>query len=146
MYQNITFENKDRSSGLSTRIIFKVGYVIESIFTPIGNGVYQNIEEKGRTINLYGYKYDSTSKRLNYTGVDFQISTIEDNVKFCYSTNLGTYIKPSITNCYRVGKNNPYTISTKNPLIMYKNYFNDNINNYYVGFRTMYLNQEIKIK
>ena len=145
MYQNITFENKDRSSGLSTRIIFKVGYVIESIFTPIGNGVYQNIEEKGRTINLYGYKYDSTSKRLNYTGVDFQISTIEDNVKFCYSTNLGTYIKPSITNCYRVGKNNPYTISTKNPLIMYKNYFNDNINNYYVGFRTMYLNQEIKI-
>ena len=144
-FQTITFENLDRSSALDTRIIFKFGYVIESIFEDIGNGVYQNKNDKGRTINLYAYKYDSTSKRLNYTGVDFVISTLEENVKFCYSTNLGTYIEPSITNCYRVGKNNPYTISTKNPLIMFKNYFQQNVNNYYVGFRTMELNQNIII-
>ena len=144
-YETITLENLDRSSGMSTRIIFKFGYVIESIFTPIGNGIYQNIDEASRTINLYAYKYDSTSTRLNYTGVDFDVSTNEENVKFCYSTNLGTYIIPSITNCYRVGKNNPYTISTRNPLIMYKNYSYGNVRNYYVGFRTIELNQEIKI-
>ena len=144
-YKNITFENLDMSSALSTRIIFKFGYVIESVFENIGNGIYQNINDENRKINLYGYKYDTTSKRLNYTGVDFTISTDEENVKFCYSTNLGTYITPSLTNCYRVGKNNPYTISTKNPLIMYKNYFQENINNYYVGFRTEELNQTIII-
>ncbi|MBO6243381.1 MAG: hypothetical protein J6O41_02280 [Clostridia bacterium] len=144
-YETITLENLDKSSGMSTRIIFKFGYVIESIFTPIGDGVYQNIDEASRKINLYAYKYDSTSKRLNYTGVDFDIPTSAENVKFCYSTNLGTYIIPSVTNCYRVGKNNPYTISTRNPLIMYKNYSYGTTRNYYVGFRTMELNQEIKI-
>ena len=146
-FKSISIENNDRSSGLSTRIIFKFGYVIESIFTPIGDdGIYQNTKEVGRTINLYGYKYDSTSTRLNYTGVDFEVSTYEDNVKFCYSTNLGTYIIPSITNCFRVGRNNPYTISTRNPLIMYKNYYYGSIKNYYVGFRTMELSQDINIK
>ena len=145
-YQNITFENLDLSSGLSTRIIFKFGYVIESIFEEIGDtGVYSNEDDKARDTNLYAYKYDSTFKRLNYTGVDFQISTIEQNVKFCYSTNLGTYIKPSVTNCFRVGKDNPYTIVTKNPLVMYKDYFQKDVNNYYVGFRTMELNQKIVI-
>ena len=145
-YQNITFENLDLSSGLSTRIIFKFGYVIESIFEEIGDtGVYSNEDDKARDTNLYAYKYDSTFKRLNYTGVDFQISTIEQNVKFCYSTNLGTYIKPSVTNCFRVGKDNPYTIVTKNPLVMYKDYFQEDVNNYYVGFRTMELNQKIVI-
>ena len=142
----ITFENLDLSSGLSTRIIFKFGYVIESIFEEIGDtGVYSNEDDKARDTNLYAYKYDSTFKRLNYTGVDFQISTIEQNVKFCYSTNLGTYIKPSVTNCFRVGKDNPYTIVTKNPLVMYKDYFQKDVNNYYVGFRTMELNQKIVI-
>ena len=145
LYSEIEIENKDRSSGISTRVIFKLGYVMESTFTEIGNKVYQNKDVANRTINLYGYKHDSTSKRLNYTGVDFKVSTEEENVKFCYSTNLGAYINPSITNCYRVGKNNPYVISTRNPLIMYRNYLNDNVNNYYVGFRTVELNQNIII-
>ena len=145
-FENVTIVNRDKSSGINTRIILKMGYVIESVFTKIGDDVYQNIEVEGRTINLYGYKYVTTGKKLNITGVDFEISTTEENVKFCYSTNLGTYINPSLTNCFRVGKNNPYTISTRNPLIMYKNYFRENVNNYYVGFRTAELNQNIKIK
>jgi len=144
-FQNITFENNDKSSGMNTRIIFKFGYIVEIIFSHIGNGIYQNTNEQGRTINLYAYKYVSTAERFNYTGVDFEVSTTSENVKFCYSTNLGTYIIPSITNCYRVGKNNPYTIQTRNSHIMYKNYYQNGITNYYVGFRTIDINQNIKI-
>ena len=137
----------DRSSSLSTRIIFKFGYVAESIFSDIGNDIYQNKDVDGRNLNLYAYKYDSSPRGLNYTGVDFEISTSEDNIKFCYSTNIGTYITPSITNCFRVGKNNPYTISTKNPFVMHRNYYyEDTSNNYYVGFRTIELNKNIVIK
>ena len=145
-FTSVTIVNLDKSSGINTRVIFKIGYVIESTFKNIGDGVYQNIDTVNRTINLYGYKYVSTSKKLNYTGVDFDISTLEDNVKFCYSTNLGAYINPSLNNCFRVGKKNPYTIHTRNPLIMYKNYYQDNVNNYYVGFRTTELNKNIIIK
>ena len=145
-FKNVTIVNLDKSSGINTRIIIKMGYVIESTFTRNKDNVYQNIDVEGRTINLYGYKYITTSKRLNYTGVDFEISTLEDNVKFCYSTNLGAYINPSLTNCFRVGKKNPYTIRTRNPLIMYKNYYQEDIKNYYVGFRTVELNQNIIIK
>ena len=145
-FESVTIVNHDKSSGINTRIIFKLGYVIESTFTKDENGVYQNKDVKDRTINLYGYKYPTTKDALNYTGFDFDISTFEDNVKFCYSTNLGSYINPSLSNCFRVGKNNPYTISTRSPLIMYKNYYQDNVKNYYIGFRTAELNQNIIIK
>ena len=144
-YEKLEIYNNDLSGSANTRVIFKFGYVIESIFKKIENGVYSNQNDKERTINLFGYKYDSTSTRLNFTGIDFEVRTTEDNVKFCYSTNLGTFIEPSLQNCYRVGKNNPYTISTLNPLVMYKNYYTDNVINYYVGFRTVELNQNITI-
>ena len=143
-YEKLTIKNNVLSGEAATRIIFKFGYVIESTFTKDSNGVYSNKDVPDRTINLYGYKYDTTSKRLNYTGVDFIITTSEENVKFCYSTNIGTYINPSTTNCYRVGWNNPYTISTRNPLVMYKDYHLENIN-YYVGFRTIDFDQKITI-
>ena len=143
--KKVTFINLDKSSGMSTRIIFKFGYVIESIFDKDENGIYNNKDVSDRTINLYGYKYDTTKTRLNYTGVDFKVSSVQENVKFCYSTNIGTYINPSITNCFRVGRNNPYTISTRNPLIMYRNYYHNQVNNYYVGFRTVELEQNLKI-
>ena len=144
-YETLTIHNRDNVGSVNTRVIFKFGYVIESTFKKIENNIYNNQNDKNRTINLFGYKYDTTSTRLNYTGVDFKVSTAEDNVKFCYSTNLGTYINPSLQNCYRVGKSNPYTISTLNPLVMYRNYYSDDQLNYYVGFRTVELNQNITI-
>ena len=143
-YERLIIHNKDSSSG-NTRIIFKFGYVIESKFKKIENNIYSNQNDLNRTINLFGYKYDTTATRLNYTGVDFEVQTTEDNVKICYSTNLGTYIIPSLQNCFRVGKLNPYTISTSNPLVMYKEYYNEDVYNYYVGFRTIELNQNITI-
>ena len=145
IYEKVEIKNNDVSGSFNTRIIFKFGYVIESIFQRIENGIYSNQNNEQRTINLYGYKYDTTATKLNFTGIDFEVQTKEDNVKFCYSTNLGTYIIPSMQNCFRVGKNNPYTISTLNPLVMYKNYYSEGVENYYVGFRTVELNQNINI-
>ena len=144
-YEYLTIYNRDTSGSANTRIIFKFGYVIESTFEKIENNVYSNQNLKNRTVNLFGYKYDTTVTRLNITGVDFEVTTNEDNVKFCYSTNLGTFINPSLQNCYRVGKSNSYTISTLNPLIMYKNYYDEDVINYYVGFRTVEFNQNITI-
>ena len=144
-YEKITIYNRDNSGSVNTRIIFKFGYVIESTFQRIQNGIYSNQNDEERTINLFGYKYDTTKTRLNFTGVDFEVQTNLDNVKFCYSTNLGTFINPSLQNCFRVGSKNPYTISTLNPLVMYKNYYDNNVINYYVGFRTVELNQNITI-
>ena len=143
-FENITIYNKD-NAGTSTKIIFKFGYVIEYNFLKIENRIYTNQNDENRDINLFGYMYETTSSRFNYTGVDFEVQTTEDNVKFCYSTNIGTYINPSLQNCYRVGKNNPYTISTLNPYVMFKNYHYDDLINYYVGFRTVELNQNITI-
>ena len=144
-YSKITLANKDNSGNVNTRIIFKMGLAIEFIFEKDSKGVYNNQKDTERVYNLYGYIYDQTSTKLNYTGVDFEVSTELANVKFCYSTNLGTYIYPSLQNCYRVGKNNPYTISTLNPNVMYRNYYNDEHMNYYVGFRTVEKDQSIII-
>jgi len=143
-FESLDIINKE-TSGTSTRVIFKFGYVIEFTFEKIENRIYTNKNDEDRKINLFGYLYDTTSSRFNYTGVDFEVQTTEDNVKFCYSTNIGTFINPSLQNCYRVGKSNPYTISTLNPYVMFKNYYNDELINYYVGFRTVELNQNITI-
>ena len=135
-YNKIEIQNNDVSGNTNTRVIFKFGIGIETIYDKDKNGVYSNLNDKDREYNLYGYIYDQNNK-LDYTGVDFKVTTEEDNVKFCYSTNIGTYIYPSLQNCYRVGKNNPYTISTLSPYVMYKNYTTDNYISYYVGFRTL---------
>ena len=144
-YTKIIIKNKDITGNIKTRIIFKYGYDIEYNFEKIQNEIYSNQNDNNREINLFGYIYDTTSSKLNYTGVDFEVSTIEDNVQFCYSTNLGIFINPSLQNCYRVGRANPYTISTLNPLVMYKNYFSHETWKYYVSFRTVNLDQNITI-
>ena len=144
-YGNMIIKNNELAGNTKTRVIFKFGFAIEMIFNKDETGIYTNKNDTSRKYNLYGYIYDQTSTRYDYTGVDFEVSTEEDNVKFCYSTNLGTYIYPSLQNCYRVGKNNPYTIATLNPNVMYRNYTSEIHMNYYVGFRTVDINQNIKI-
>ena len=144
-YEKMVISNEEFSGQARTRVIFKFGFAIEMIFGKDEKGIYWNKNDTKREYNLYGYIYDQTASRYNYTGVDFEVSTEEDNVKFCYSTNLGTYIYPSLQNCYRVGKKNPYTIKTLNPNIMYRNYISEIHMNYYVGFRTVNKNQNIII-
>ena len=144
-YNKIVISNKDNSGNVNTRVIFKFGYAIEVTFEQDENGVYSNKNDPDRVYNLYGYIYDQTSAKYNYTGMDFYVTTTEENVKFCYSTNLGTYIYPSLQNCYRIGIKNPYMISTLNPSVMYRDYVSDEHMNYYVGFRTVEKNQNIMI-
>ena len=144
-YSKIEIINAEVSGNTNTRVIFKFGIGIETIYSKDENGIYSNVNDTNREYNLYGYIYDISPSKLNYTGVDFEISTKEKNVKFCYSTNLGTYIYPSLQNCFRVGENNSYIISTLNPYVMYKNYTFDYYTSYYVGFRTLDKNHTIII-
>ena len=145
LYNIISVKNNGNSRCVGTRIIFKFGLEIESIYQKDEKGIYSNDNDMLNNYNLYGYIYDQFESKYNYTGVDFQVSTSEYNVKFCYYTNFGAYIYPSLENCYRVGKFNPYIISTLNPYIMYRKHQNDNNMKYYVGFRTLNRAQKIVI-
>ena len=144
-YNYITVKNLETAGSYETKVIFKFGYSIEKTFTKIRNDMY-NLQTDDREVNLFAYKFKTTDDRLNYTKVNFTVSTTEENVKFCYITNLGAFIDPSQTNCFRVGRSNPYTISVLNPYVMYKNYYTgDTVMDYYVGFRTIELSQNITI-
>ena len=139
-YEYIIIENKDLSGSMKTKVIFKFGYKIESIFTKIENNIY-NLQVENKTDNLFAYKFNTGIDRLNTTHINFTVSTKADNVKFCYITNLGAFIEPSLQNCYRVGEENSYSIKVLNPYLMYKNYYTgdegNDIMDYYVSFRTV---------
>ena len=67
-------------------------------------------------------------------------------MKFCNGTYLGSFIMPSLQNCYRVGKSNTYIISILNPYIMYKDYYTlEDIMDFYVSFKTINNGQNITI-
>ena len=145
IYPLITIKNNDYSGSDKTKVIFKLGYVIEKSFTKIENDVY-NLQTADRPANLFAYIFRNGEDRLNYTKVDFKVETKTENVKFCYSSNLGAFIDPSLQNCYRVGRTNPYTISILNPYVMYKDYYTgEDVMDYYVSFRTEDINLNITI-
>ena len=56
-------------------------------------------------------------------------------MKYCYGTNIGSAIQPSTENCYRVSKDNSYTIKVMNPKVMYKDYDLDEELIYYVSLK-----------
>ena len=120
-FSSILLENSESSGSYSTRVIFKFGFSIEKTFTKIANDMY-NLQTDDRTENLFAYMFKTGGDRLNYTKVEFVVSTREQNVKFCYISNLGAFIDPSQHNCFRVGTLNPYTITVLNPYVMHKNY------------------------
>ena len=69
-YNKIEIQNNDVSGNTNTRVIFKFGIGIETIYDKDKNGVYSNLNDEDREYNLYGYIYDQNNK-LDYTGVDF---------------------------------------------------------------------------
>ena len=136
-YKLIKVSNNQLTGEDSTKVIFKFGFNIEETFTKIENDMY-NLQKEDRTENLFAYIFKHGEDRLNYTKVDFKVATTFDNVKFCYSTNFGTFINPSTQNCFRVGAKNSYTITVMNPYIMYKNYNTGNdVMEYFVSFKTV---------
>ena len=145
IYPLITVRNKELTGQVKTKIIFKLGYAIEKSFTKIQNDMY-NLQTIDKPANLFAYIFRNGEDRLNYTKVDFTVRTTTENVKFCYSSNLGAFIDPSLQNCYRVGLTNPYTISILNPYVMYKNYYTgEDVIDYYVSFRTENISLNITI-
>ena len=144
-YDEIVLTNKMVSGSTDTKVIFKLGYSIENSFTKIKNDVY-NLQTSDRKSNLFGYIFKNGEDKLNYTKINFTVRTAEENVKFCYTTNLGAYIEPSLQNCFRVGRGNSYTIPILNPYIMFKDYFFEDSFKYYVSFQTADINQNITIE
>ena len=142
-FETITVTNEELGGSAKTRIIFKYGYEIEDKFELINNDMYHLNE----TANLFGYRFKTEDNWLNYTSISFLVSTMEDNVKFCYSTNLGSFMEPSLQDCYRVGIDNTYTITVLNPYLMFKDYTtaSEEIMKYYVGFKTVERDQNITI-
>jgi hypothetical protein len=101
-----------------TRVIVKVGYkTISSDWEKKSDNVIYNKKE-----NLYVFSFPSTVKRYNFTYAMLETygTNAQDNVKYCYGTNIGSAILPSTENCYRVSQEDKYTIKIMNPLVMYK--------------------------
>ena len=86
---------------------------------------------------MYLFEFPNDIKRYNYTYANLITSgtNSEDNVKYCFTTNIGAALKPSSENCYRVSRENSYTLKAYNPLIMYKDYEYDEGLSYYITFK-----------
>ena len=142
---SFVIKNEEIGGSTYTKIFFKYGYEMETTFKKIENDVYYYTDSSRR---LYGYKFSTADDRLNYTNISFLVSPKdkEDNVKFCYTTNFGSYMEPSSQDCYRVGKDNSYTLTILNPYLMYKEYsLGDSVMPYYVSFKTDNPSQSITI-
>ena len=135
--KSVTIINKVNSK---TRIIFKYGLNIEN-----GNDWSEDKSENihGRLFvnnNKYVYKFPTGENKKSFTNIDFAVNGINadiENVKFCYSTNLGVAMEASKENCFRTGRYINYTLSFLNPLIVAKNY-ETSVDNYYISFRPYY--------
>ena len=142
-FEKITINNEEIGGSSWTKVFFKYGYDIEGKFERIQNDVYYYSDTQKR---LFGYKFSTNDDRLNYTNISFLVSTKEDNVKFCYTTNFGSYMEPSAQDCYRVGIANTYTLTIQNPYLMYKDYtLGNGVMPYYVSFKVDNPNQNITI-
>ena len=130
-----------------TRFIFKYGINVE----------HSSSWKEDTSVNVDGtlfvkensfvYRFPLGDIKRNYKTIDFTVTGINndvENVKFCYSTNLGVVMEASKENCFRTGKFIPYTLSFINPLIISKNY-ETNIDKYYITFRPYEYDEYIKL-
>ena len=120
---------RERSGESGTRVIIKVGYQI------LGSGWIEKYEDIycNSKLNLFVFSFPNGENKLNYTYADLlTIGTKQDdNIKYCFSSNIGAPILPSAENCFRVSLNNSYTLKVMNPLILFKDYDFDNDIGYY---------------
>ena len=123
---------KERGGLTDTRIIIKVGYS-ESGWTQ-----YSEFLKYSKTYDTYLFEFPS-DKKYFYTYAELITSgtNSDDNVKYCFTSNIGAALKTSSENCYRVSKDNPYTLIAYNPFIMYKDYELDENMKYYITFKAV---------
>ena len=131
LVNGITFKERAGSNG--TRIIVKVGYPINQWNDTEDQNVQYN-----KDLDIYAFKFPMDDSKYNYTYVMLNTSGTneDDNVKYCFTPNIGLPLKPSSENCYRVAKDNPYTLKVYNPLNMYKDFSYEDILPFYVTFKT----------
>ena len=90
---------KERSGDSGTRVIIKVGYQITgSGWIEQSKNIYYN-----SNLNLYVFSFPNGEDKLNYTYADLlTVGTTEgDNIKYCFSSSIGSPILPSAENCFR---------------------------------------------
>ena len=126
---------KERGGFTDTRIIIKVGYSNLDWQSVVGN----EYMKYNREYDIYRFEFPNDVKKFNYTFAELITSgtNSDDNVKYCFTTNIGAALKPSSENCYRVSKDNSYTLKAYNPLIMYKDYEYDEGLSYYITFKAV---------
>ena len=130
--ENIDVINNGNSA---TRFIFKIGYGVESEWMDEKEDLEGVLYSKD---NKFVYKFPSGNNKRNFTNVTINVKPMKiesgeeaPNIKFCYSTSVGMPIDASLENCFRTGKNIPYSLTFVNPLIAPKNY-KDYTDFYYV--------------
>ena len=115
---------KERKGSDNTRVIIKVGYSTRDWET---KGTYIKYNSKK---NIYAFEFPNDPENkyfYKYAQLTMSGENADNNVKFCFTTSIGGALNPSLENCYRVSKENSYTLKLYNPLIMYKNYvYNEN--------------------
>ena len=127
---NILLSNPKSISAINngntdTRVIVKIGFGVESAWekeqTPDLTGEVFSYR------NQYAYKFPYNSFKSNYTDVEVLIKPkkkdtdpLSPNIKFCYSTSIGTAIDVSPDTCFRTGVLIPYTIKFLNPSLYYQ--------------------------
>ena len=133
---------KERGGDSDTRIIVKIGYNTGSWQTHSTNIKYN------AGLNMYVFSFPNNERRYNYTFADLVTSGVieGDNVKYCYGTNIGSAILPSLENCYRVSKDNSYTLKLLNPLVMHKDYDLDDDLSYYVSLQPVNSEEHMNIE
>ena len=122
---------KERGGNANTRIIIKVGY---NILRWEQKSQYVSYNEE---LNMYVFNFpiDVRNYYRSYALLKTSGTNEDNNVKYCYGTNIGSPILPSSENCYRVSKDNSYTIKIMNPAVMYKDYDLDETFTYYVSMK-----------
>jgi len=140
--------NVVNNGNTQTRFIFKVGFEVENSWkkeeVQLEGTLYSNE-------NKYVYRFPLGDKKLNFTNINIDIKPMKiqseplsENIKFCYSTNLGIPLKSSKENCFRTGADIPYSLTFMNPLISTKPY-KSSTNNYYVTFTPQKSDQYISL-
>ena len=123
---------KERGGSSDTIVIIKVGYSIYKWDQQSQNIKYNNED------NIYAFEFPSDrDDKYFIISANLEISgeNVDDNVKFCLTTSIGSTSQPSSENCYYVSKTNSYTLKFYNPFIMYKNYEYDEDYKYSVTFK-----------
>ena len=115
----------------NTRVIVKLGHQIYSETTIWEEIIKETLYKKRTSMGLneafYIYILPNDDDRYAIKRISLPIRTADnDNVKVCYSINLGAGLDPSLENCVILSDKSFTFIEVKNPLVQYRTYATSN--------------------